>query len=136
ESASAYRWIILAIGILAYATSQGARQNYTGIQKFIADDFHLNKADLGVLGSVFFYAYALFQMPWGVAADKFGSRSVTTIGILLTAVTMTGFATSQSKEALLFWRGAGGVAGAAAWVALTGGIARWFPAHERRMRQA
>src|SRR5262249_60361173 len=109
ESASAYRWIILAIGILAYATSQGARQNYTGIQKFIADDFHLNKADLGVLGSVFFYAYALFQMPWGVAADKFGSRSVTTIGILLTGVTMAGFATRETEQAFLFWGAAGGV---------------------------
>jgi len=136
EPANAYRWIILAIGILAYATSQGARQNYTGIQKFIADDFDLNKADLGVLGAVFFYAYALFQMPWGVAADRHGSRSVTTIGILLTAATMAGFATSGSKEALLIWRGAGGIAGAAAWVALAGGIARWFPARERGMSQS
>src|SRR5437868_14852972 len=109
EQATAYRWVILAVGILAYATSQAARQNYTGIQKFIATDFHLDKAALGVLGSVFFYSYALFQMPWGIAADRFGSRAVTGIGILLTAVTMGGFATSGSQAALLFWRGAGGV---------------------------
>ena len=49
---------------------------------------------------------------------------------------MAGFATSASNEALLFWRGAGGVAGAAAWVALAGAIARWFPARERGMGQS
>lgn len=136
ESASSYRWVILAIAVLAYATSQGARQNYTGIQKFIAGEFQLDKAELGVLGSMFFYAYALFQMPWGVAADKYGSRAVTTIGILLTAATMAGFATSGSKEALMFWRGASGVAGAAAWVSMAGGIARWFPGRERGMSQS
>ena len=32
-----YRWVILAVGILAYGTSQFSRQNYAGVQKFIAD---------------------------------------------------------------------------------------------------
>ena len=59
----AYRWVILAFGVLAYATSQFTRQNYTGVQKFIAADFHLDKGALGLLGSTFFYSYALFQMP-------------------------------------------------------------------------
>jgi nitrate/nitrite transporter NarK len=136
ERTDPYRWVILIVGILSYATSQAARQNYTGIQKFIAADFDLDKAALGVLGSVFFYSYALFQMPWGIAADKFGSRIVTGVGILLTALTMAGFATSGSHAALLFWRGAGGVAGAAAYVAMTGGIARWFPSREQGMSQA
>jgi sugar phosphate permease len=136
EQTNPYRWVVLVVGILSYATSQAARQNYTGIQKFIAANFHLDKAALGVLGSVFFYSYALFQMPWGIAADKFGSRIVTGAGILLTAVTMAGFATSGSNAALLFWRGAGGVAGAAAYVAMTGGIARWFPSNEQGTSQA
>jgi len=136
ESATSYRWVILLFGILAYATSQFARQNYTGVQKFIAADFSLDKAALGVLGSVFFYSYALLQMPWGIAADKFGSRWITGSGILLTALTMVGFATSQSEGALLFWRGAAGVAGAAAYVSMAGGVARWFPSKERGFSQA
>ena len=63
-----YRWVILAMGILAYGTSQFSRQNYTGVQKFIADDLSLDRATLGLMGSAFFYAYALFQMPWGIAS--------------------------------------------------------------------
>lgn len=135
-SAFSYRWIILIFGILAYTTSQFARQNYGGIQKFIAADFNLDRAALGLLGSVFFYAYALFQMPWGIASDRFGNRGVTSLGLFLIAATMFGFATSQSEGALLFWRGAAGIASAAVYVAMAGALARWFPPGERGFSQS
>jgi sugar phosphate permease len=132
----AYRWVILIFGILAYSTSQFARQNYGGIQRFIAADFNLDRAALGLLGSVFFYAYAVFQVPWGVASDRFGNRGVTAFGLFLIAITMAGFATSQSEEALLFWRCAAGVASAAVYVAIAGALARWFPPGERGLSQS
>ena len=97
-TAPAYRWVILLFGILAYATSHFSRQNYTGIQRFIQQDFQLDRGAIGLLGASFFYAYAVFQMPWGIAADRFGSRAMATLGMLLTAATMVGFATSQSEE--------------------------------------
>ena len=134
-SPPAYRWVILAFGVLAYGATLFARQNYAGIQKFIAADLHLDKASLGLLGSVFFYAYALFQMPWGVASDKWGSRSVTSIGVVLVSGTMVGFALSRSEPQLLFWRAASGIAGAAVYVAMTGGVARWFPQSESGLSQ-
>src|SRR5580765_4812015 len=96
EKPSPYRWVILAIGILAYGTSQFSRQNYAGVQKFIAADLHLDRGTLGLLGSAFFYAYALAQMPWGIASDRVGSRSVIGLGILLTAITMSGFALGET----------------------------------------
>ena len=131
----AYRWVILAIGILAYGTSQFSRQNYAGVQKFIADDLDLDRGALGLMGSAFFYSYALFQMPWGIASDRVGSRMVIGLGILLTAVTMAGFALGDSTGSLIFWRILSGIAAAAVYVPLTGGIARWFPEKERGMSQ-
>jgi sugar phosphate permease len=108
QEALPYRWVILAVGILAYATSQFARQNYAGVQIFIAADLGLDRGALGLLGSAFFYSYALFQMPWGVASDWFGSRSVIGIGMLLTAGTMFGFALGETTASLTFWRVASG----------------------------
>ena len=135
QEALPYRWVILAVGILAYATSQFARQNYAGVQIFIAADLGLDRGALGLLGSAFFYSYALFQMPWGVASDWFGSRSVIGIGMLLTAGTMFGFALGETTASLTFWRVASGVAAAAVYVPLTGGMARWFPERERGLSQ-
>ena len=130
-----YRWIILAVGILAYGTSQFSRQNYTGVQKFIAEDLSLDRGTIGLMGSAFFYAYALFQMPWGIASDRFGSRAIIGLGILLTAVTMLGFATAASSESSIVWRILSGIAAAAVYVPLTGAIARWFRDSERSFSQ-
>jgi MFS family permease len=132
---SPYRWVILAIGILAYGTSQFARQNYTGVQKFIAGDLHIDRGTLGLMGSAFFYAYALAQMPWGIASDRLGSRGIIGLGILLTAATTSGFATGDSTNALIIWRILSGIGAAAVYVPLTGGIARWFPQKERGLSQ-
>src|SRR5215831_16927871 len=96
QEPSPYRWVILAIAIVAYGASQFSRQNYTGVQKFIASDLHLDRGTLGVLASAFFYAYALAQMPWGIASDRFSSRAVIGLGILLTAATMSGFAMGET----------------------------------------
>jgi MFS family permease len=52
------------------------------------------------------------------------------------AVTLAGFATSQSETDLLLWRVAGGVAAAAAYVSVSGGVARWFPPSERGFSQS
>ena len=131
-----YRWVILLFSILAYATSQFSRQNYSGVQKFIAQDLDLDKAALGLLGSLFFYSYALCQMPWGVAADRFGNRWITGLGILLTSAAMVGFATGSTEGELLAWRAAGGIGAAAVYVSVAGGLARWFPAHERGFSQS
>lgn len=130
-----YRWVILAVGILAYGTSQFSRQNYAGVQKFIAGDLGLDRGTLGVMGSAFFYAYAVAQMPWGIASDRLGSRAVIGTGIFLTAATMSGFAMGESTGSLIFWRILSGIAAAAVYMPLTGGIARWFPDKERGLSQ-
>src|SRR5215470_10448415 len=115
----AYRWVVLVVGMLAYTTSFFARTSYTGVAKFIAADLHLSKSDLGMMGSVFFYAYALSQLPWGVASDKFGSRKAVAICVLGTAVTLWGFSTAGSAAALSLWRVLNGVAAAGVYVAMS-----------------
>jgi MFS family permease len=101
----------------------------------VANDLGLDRGAVGLLASVFFYSYAVFQMPWGIASDRFGNRAVVTLGIALTALTMVGFATGQTEGSLIFWRVASGVAAAAVYVPLTGAIARWFPERERSFSQ-
>jgi len=117
--------------MLAYTTSYFARTNYTGIAKFVSADLHLDKAALGVMGSVFLYAYALAQLPWGVASDRWGSRKAVGVCVFLTALTLFGFATSLTYHQLLFWRVANGAAAAGVYVVMAGALARWFSPKER-----
>ena len=132
----AYRWVILIFGIVAYTTSYFARSNYTGIAKFVSADFGLDKGALGLLGSSFLYAYALAQLPWGVASDRWGSRKAVGVGVFLTAVTLWGFATSTSFNQLVFWRVMNGIAAASVYVVMAGALARWFSQKERGLCQS
>src|SRR6267378_440098 len=131
----AYRWVILIFGMLAYTTSYFARSNYTGIAKFVSADLGLDKSMLGAMGSVFFYAYALAQMPWGVSSDRWGSRKVVGLAIFFTSATLFGFATSASYNQLLFWRIMNGVAAAGVYVVMAGALSRWFSPAERGLAQ-
>lgn len=117
--------------MLAYTTSYFARTNYTGIAKFVSADLHLDKAALGLMGSVFLYSYALAQLPWGVASDRWGSRKAVGLCVFLTAATLFGFATSVTFNQLLFWRVANGAAAAGVYVVMAGALSRWFSPKER-----
>ena len=127
----AYRWVILIFGMLAYMTSYFARTNYTGIAKFVSADLHLDKGALGLMGSAFLYSYALAQLPWGVASDRWGSRRAVGVCVFLTAATLFGFATSLTFNQLLFWRVANGAAAAGVYVVMAGALSRWFSPKER-----
>ena len=130
-----YRWVVLILGMLAYTTSYFARSNYTGIAKLVSADFALDKGSIGLLGSVFLYTYALSQIPWGIASDRWGSRRAVSIGVLLTGATLWGFAQSTSFNQLLFWRAVNGIAAGSVYVVMAGALSRWFSPKERGFAQ-
>ena len=49
---------------------------------YIAKDFDLTPISMGIVMSAFFAGYALFQVPGGLLADKFGARRT-----MVTAIT-------------------------------------------------
>ncbi len=60
---ASYRWIILCACMLVYCTSQLVRWNYASITKYLMTDLAIGKPELGLLGSAFFYAYAVRKFP-------------------------------------------------------------------------
>ena len=47
----------------------------------IRSELGLSQAQLGLVFSIFFLAYAAAQAPWGMLADRFGSRGIVTAAI-------------------------------------------------------
>lgn len=52
----------------------------------MAAELHLNKAQLGILFSAFFWTYALVQIPIGWVAERYGAERVLAAGLTLWAV--------------------------------------------------
>lgn len=126
-----YKWIILLACMLVYCTSQLVRWNYASITKYLITDLNIGKPELGLLGSAFFYSYAVAQIPWGVATDMFGGRRVIPIGIGILGFFLAGFAFSTTFTEAAVWRALMGVVAAAGYVPITSVLSKWFSIKER-----
>ncbi len=83
---SGFRWkaryTVLSILWLGWLFSFLDRMVISVALPFISKDFQLDAASQGIILSTFFAGYALFQIPGGMLADKFGPRRVLAIAIV------------------------------------------------------
>src|SRR6266851_10384074 len=76
------RWQILAILSLIMVVTAFGRLNLGIAGKSIQEEFQLSSQAMGWIFGAFAFGYALFQVPSGWAADRFGPRKTLTLAIL------------------------------------------------------
>lgn len=95
----------------------------------MALEFGLSASGLGALAAVFFAAYALAQLPVGLAIDLHGPRQVQVVLSLVAAIGFTLCALAPDP----FWLGLGrfvtGIGIAGALIGLMKANIQWFPPH-------
>jgi MFS transporter, ACS family, glucarate transporter len=79
---SRVRWQILGILSLIMVATAFGRLNLGIAGKSIQEEFHLSSQAMGWIFGAFAFGYALFQIPSGWAADRFGPRKTLTLAIL------------------------------------------------------
>ncbi|MBB3220595.1 MFS transporter [Pseudoduganella umbonata] len=87
----------------------------------------LTPGDLGLLTSAYFLAFALAQLPVGVALDRFGPRVVQVPMLLLAAAGTFAFAFGTGFMSLLVARTVMGLGLAGCFMAAVKAIATWIP---------
>lgn len=97
----------------------------------IQDELHLSPHQWGLVGGAFAIAYALFEVPSGSLADRYGARAMLTRIVLWWSVftTLTGFVTRLWP--LIVVRFLFGVGEAGAYPTASSSVFRWFPEIER-----
>ncbi|MDW7977277.1 MAG: MFS transporter, partial [Candidatus Caldarchaeum sp.] len=73
-------------------------------QPFIAEEFGVGVASLGLLGSVFLVGIGFFQIPAGIVASKYGPRRTALLGLGLSSVFSGLCGLASSFELLLVFR--------------------------------
>jgi MFS transporter, ACS family, glucarate transporter len=93
--------------------------------------FGLDQAQMGLVFSIFSLSYFLGQTPWGILADRWGSRGIVSFAIagwsIFTALT----ATAWSYASLLVIRFVFGSLEAAFSPSIASAFSRWVPVNER-----
>lgn len=103
-------WAFWAIAAFFYAYEFVHRVIPSIITVELRDALSANDHQLGIIGAMYFYAYAAFQLPSGVLVDKFGAKRVLVIACaILTLGSFLFSMTTSSSVALLsrFMIGAG-----------------------------
>lgn len=97
----------------------------------IMDDLHISLEIWGLILGIFAVGYALFQIPSGWIADKFGPRKALTIVVSVWScfTALTGAATNAIQ--MLVFRFLFGVGEAGAFPGAAQAFFRWLPAKER-----
>jgi len=94
----------------------------------LVHDVGLDPADLGLLTSAYFLAFAAFQLPLGVLLDRFGPRRVEAGLLLFAALGAFIFARAESLGGLLCGRALIGLGVSACLMAAFKAFVIWFPA--------
>ena len=120
-------YLIVIAAALLNIVSYIDRSSISVAAPSIRKELQLTPTQLGVVFSSFFLSYALLQIPWGVAADRFGPRKIVTFAILAwsTFTALTGAAAGYRTMVLI--RFAFGGMEAALSPAIGCSLAWWIP---------
>lgn len=92
----------------------------------LADELGLSAADLGFLTSVYFFGFALCQVPFGVIMDRYGARRVEGYTLMLAAAGCGLFAIASDFSELVLGRALMGVGASMCLMAPFTAYQRWF----------
>jgi sugar phosphate permease len=94
-------------------------------------DFAIERAsDLGILASIYFYTYALAQVPAGILADYFGPRLTISIALLVSVVGALLFGWTDTLSGLYLGRFLASLGVSLIYVNIVKIHAEWFRARE------
>ncbi|SOD99142.1 Predicted arabinose efflux permease, MFS family [Caenispirillum bisanense] len=112
---------------LGYFLSYLYRSVNAVISPYLRTDVGLEAADLGLLTSAYFLAFALAQLPIGVALDRMGPRLVEAFLLLFATAGAVLFAVGQDTATLVAGRALIGLGVAACLMSALKSMTQWFP---------
>lgn len=112
----------LLVGVpgLFYLMSVMLRNSMAVVEVELERAFALSATEAGVLAAALFIAFAIAQIPLGIAMDRFGPRRVLGVSILMLVGGALAFASADGFAALLGARIAIGIGAAPIYVAVMG----------------
>ena len=133
EQGSSYRWVILAVAVLAQTTASVVSQGIYILVPFLQDAFHLTQAASALAVSAVNAGQVLTMLLMGWFIDKHGERSV--VGMTMVAMGVAAVCASAVSHyyALLVALVLVGASYASVQPGGTRAILRWFSSSQRGM---
>lgn len=121
-------WVVWGLGCLFYFYESLLQVSPGVMSNELMRDFAVTSQTLGVLSGIYFYSYAIMQLPGGVLMDYFGPHRLLTIATVVCAVSTIAFGLTDSFLTACIARLMIGFGSAFAAVGTMKLAANWFAA--------
>lgn len=118
--------VVTTLGAL-YIVSMFLRNSVGVIAPNLAAEIGLSPIQIGLLSSIYFFAFAAMQLPLGVALDRFGPKLCMLVSLSVTILGCAVFALARDAAGLVLGRALLGIGTASFLMAPVALYARWFP---------
>src|SRR4051794_32500465 len=126
------RWIrLIPVTIIVYVISFMDRTNISFAFSGLGQELHIDKAQQGLAGGIFFIGYLVLQIPGGHLAERWSAKKFVAIMIVAWGLFAMLSGVVQDFTQLLVVRFFLGVAEGGIWPAILVLISHWFPTRER-----
>ena len=126
-----YRWHVLIWLLVGGIINYMDRASLSIAAPGMIHELGLTRTQIGLLGSVFAWTYAVMQLPAGWVIDRFGAKRAYALGMIWWSVATWLTGVVGSISGLLVMRALLAVGEAPCWPTSAKITAAWFPAKER-----
>jgi ACS family glucarate transporter-like MFS transporter len=126
-----FRWVLAVFAMLMTFMAYMDRVNLAVTTPAIISEFHYTKVQIGLLQTVFFVCYALFQIPSGTLVEYFGHRKIVPLSLAWWSVFTAMTAACRQFPMWVVIRGLFGIGEAPVYPGLNAAFSNWFPKRER-----
>jgi len=136
ERSSRYRWLVFSILAAGYMLVYFHRLSPAVMAVELMETFGVSGALIGILGSAYFYPYAVMQLPAGLLSDSLGPRKSVTIFLVIASAGAILFGVSPNAGVAIFARVLVGLGVCMVFVPTLKVVSQWFRRGEFSMMAA
>ncbi|MEM7782593.1 MAG: MFS transporter [Planctomycetota bacterium] len=125
------RYLLIGVMVLLSMILYIDRSVIATVKEDMTNELGFSNFQIGLVFSIFGFAYALGQTPGGWLADRFGSRRTLTVVIMIWSIFTTLTGVVRNFASMLSVRFLFGLGEAGAYPAMARGIYSWLPQSER-----
>ena len=125
-----YRWVVWGVLVLSYIIVFFHRLSIGVVRQELVDTFNISGTTFANIGSTYFYAYMVMQIPSGILADSLGARKTVTIGTFMAAIGSIMFGLAPNLPMLFLGRLIVGIGVSVVFIAILKTQSQWFRERE------
>lgn len=120
-------WIVCLVAALFFFYEFVQMSMFNAINPSLIHDFSISAAKLGSLSAAYFYANIIFMLPAGLILDRFSTKKIILIAMLICVIGTIGFSYTNQLSIAMFFRFLTGIGGSFPFLSCLRLALRWFP---------